>query len=595
MKRFLEKRKTQEQSERISRMGIQQKLMFSYLAMVLFLMITGFLLFFGIMNNEARRKYIDSAQNNLNQLAYILDEQVNSVCLYADVLARNDDILFLVLSKQIKDRDIVQKALFDVFPFMTAVIAQNNQIEGIRILHSNPRLFNIHDTVYYETAIMDGAWEDKLRSLNTQSSYMRNWIFIEYESEGHVYASFTGLDRDKDIWYVYRSIYSTTLSTLEAVIEVRLDNSKLCAAISDFQTNENEFVVLIDKSGERIFPGVDEQPQWLSFPVSLEEMIYTVEHSGTRYIAIRQPVNSMNSYLVHFIPERNASMNNTSIIIYVLVMIALGILFYFASRVSSKLLLSQLLTLSNTMSRVEHGNMAAKVAIRSKDEIGEMADNFNNMLDRLKDAADTEKKLIYRHLSDQISPHFLCNALDMVCMSAKVKNQTEIAHAIELISRYFRTNLSAANGTVSIEEEFAYIQDYIEITNLIRDIPVTYDLIIEEGTENGKTPRFIIQPFVENALRHGFKSKTKHCHIKILARTYEGNLSLVIEDNGSGMSAEKLNAIRNIELDSKEDSLEIGITNSLRRMKIYYGDSFDFSVESYPGAGTRIELIIIQS
>jgi sensor histidine kinase YesM len=588
------KRKTRQKSERISRMGIQQKLMYSYLAMVLFLMITGFLLFFGIMNSEARRKYIDSAQNNLNQLAYIMDEQVRSVYLYADVLARNDDILFLVLSKHIEDRDIVQKTLFDVFPFMTAVIAQNSQIEGIRILHSNPRLFNIHDTVYYEPEIIDGTWENKLRSLNTHASYMRNWIFIEYAEEGHIYATFTGSERDKDVWYIYRSIYSTTLSTLEAVIEVRLDNSELCMAISDFQANANEFVALVDSSGERIFPADDVQSEWPAFPVESDETIHTVEIDGIRYIVIRQPVRSMNSYLVHFVPERNASMNNTSIIIYVLVMIALGILFYFASRVSSKLLLSQLLTLSNTMSHVEHGNMAAKVTIRSKDEIGEMADNFNNMLDRLKDAADTEKRLIYRHLSDQISPHFLCNALDMVCMSAKVKNQTEIAHAIELISRYFRTNLSAANGTVTIEEEFAYIQDYIEITNLIRDIPVTFDLVIEDGLGDEKIPRFIIQPFVENALRHGFRSKTKHCHIKILARTYEGNLSLVIEDNGSGMSGKKLNAIRTIELDSSEDNLEIGIANSLRRMKIYYGDRFDFSIESYFGVGTRIELIIIQ-
>jgi two-component system sensor histidine kinase YesM len=246
------------------------------------------------------------------------------------------------------------------------------------------------------------------------------------------------------------------------------------------------------------------------------------------------------------------------------------------------------------MNSICHGQMETRVEIQTKDEIGQMADNFNNMLDRLKAAQVTEQRMIYRHLSDQISPHFLCNALDMVCMSAKLRQQTDISDAIELISRYFRTNLSAAGGTVSIGEEFAYIRDYIEITNLIRDIPVTYDLDIEEDLASFQIPRFIIQPFVENALRHGFRSKLRNCHIDLqAARRAPDQVILMIEDNGSGMSDERLAYVRNQTTSDEEESPEIGITNSIRRMRIYFGERFDCTFESYPEVGTRVLLTIM--
>ena len=133
--------------QRQSQLSIRHKLMFSYFFIMLILMLTGVFIFFGIMNKEARQKYLDSAQDNLNQLAYILDEQVKSISLYADVLAKNPEIAQLISTERITDRDIVDKSLYNILPLITDVIAQNHNIQGIRVIHGNQRLFNIHDSM----------------------------------------------------------------------------------------------------------------------------------------------------------------------------------------------------------------------------------------------------------------------------------------------------------------------------------------------------------------------------------------------------------------------------------------------------------------
>ena len=183
--------------QRQSQLSIRHKLMFSYFFIMLILMLTGVFIFFGIMNKEARQKYLDSAQDNLNQLAYILDEQVKSISLYADVLAKNPEIAQLISTERITDRDIVDKSLYNILPLITDVIAQNHNIQGIRVIHGNQRLFNIHDSMFFDDKILDGQWEARLRQLCTDGTYTRNAAFIEYREEGNRYATISGLEDDK--------------------------------------------------------------------------------------------------------------------------------------------------------------------------------------------------------------------------------------------------------------------------------------------------------------------------------------------------------------------------------------------------------------
>jgi hypothetical protein len=131
----------------------------SYLAILFALLIAGMILYYQVADGQVRRRYVDSVGYNLTQLSYAFEEQIRTVSLYADVLARNQDAQLLATAKDISDSDLVQKTRFGILPTMEEIAAENRSIAGIRLIHGNDRIFDIYDSIYYDPAIRSGEWE----------------------------------------------------------------------------------------------------------------------------------------------------------------------------------------------------------------------------------------------------------------------------------------------------------------------------------------------------------------------------------------------------------------------------------------------------
>jgi two-component system, sensor histidine kinase YesM len=420
---------------------------------------------------------------------------------------------------------------------------------------------------------------------------VKNAVTMEYSREGNRHGFGGGLLADRDVWYFYRSFYSANLSVLRMVVEMRVSNAEFSQPIDKYGCGPREEVLLVDGRGAVIHSRRGEMASLPPGADGASGSPRNVRFGGRTYIPVRVDIGALGCSLMQFIPVENASLGLRSILLFSLIALASAALLSLLTAAVSRRILSNLKVLSDTMDSIFHGNSPIRADIDSNDEIGVLAGSFNEMLERLGRAAETERALLYKQLCIQISPHFLCNALDMVRMSAKLRNQTDLAEAVELIGRYYRNNLRVGAETIMVQEEFTNIHDYIEITNLIRGVPISYQFGVDDELRRTQIPRFIMQPFVENCVKHGFRDRMKNCRVSVRAeKGGDGRMSLSVTDNGRGIPEGTLRDIRGRVLGDDGAGAQIGIVNSTRRLRIYYGEDCGFSVESYLDVGTTVRL-----
>ncbi|HMI51125.1 MAG TPA: histidine kinase [Candidatus Saccharimonadales bacterium] len=188
-------------------------------------------------------------------------------------------------------------------------------------------------------------------------------------------------------------------------------------------------------------------------------------------------------------------------------------------------------------------------------------------------------------LSSQINPHFLFNTLNTV--SALIRFDPDSARGVVLkLSNILRRLLRKHETFVPLREELVFIDDYldIEVARFGRDnLDIVKDL--DEETLESFVPSMLLQPIVENCLKHGLAPKLEGGKIQLRSLNRDGRLLLEIEDNGVGISEEKMPHVY-VE--------GIGLSNVRERLRVLYGADFNLDIRSTPGAGTVIRIDIPQ-
>jgi two-component system LytT family sensor kinase len=136
----------------------------------------------------------------------------------------------------------------------------------------------------------------------------------------------------------------------------------------------------------------------------------------------------------------------------------------------------------------------------------------------------------------------------------------------------------------SINEEISFLKTYLEIEKVRFGDRLQVDFDIQESVAHLSVPTFILQPLVENSIKHGFGSKVGENQLTIRARKHTDYLELTVEDNGVGASApRKL---------SERSSTGLGLRNVEERLQTVYRGGAQFSFESQPRIGSRAQILI---
>jgi len=192
-------------------------------------------------------------------------------------------------------------------------------------------------------------------------------------------------------------------------------------------------------------------------------------------------------------------------------------------------------------------------------------------------------------LQAQIVPHFLYNTLNTIIHLTRESPEKARSLLMEL-SKYlhgkFNFDLYNKNKLVTLEYELDIVKSYLAIESVRFSNRLKVNYQIDEQTLNHKILPFLLQPLVENAVRHGFRKNSEDCIITISAFVQEKNLILSVSDNGIGMPKNKILALTKCDY----SELGTGLTNINQRLNTAYGT--DLSIVSTIDAGTTINIKI---
>lgn len=192
----------------------------------------------------------------------------------------------------------------------------------------------------------------------------------------------------------------------------------------------------------------------------------------------------------------------------------------------------------------------------------------------------TEARL--RVLQSQLNPHFLFNAFNTISAFTETDPKTA-RRMMARLGKLLRSSLDhAGRQEVTLAEELAFLEDYLTIERLRFEDRLTVEVQVEDSVRDALVPSFVLQPLVENAIRHGTGALLRSGHVRVSARRADGQLRLEVEDDGAGLP----------EGWHLADHAGVGLSNIARRLQELYGSGHTFAVGGRADGGVRVHIAL---
>ena len=256
--------------------------------------------------------------------------------------------------------------------------------------------------------------------------------------------------------------------------------------------------------------------------------------------------------------------------------------------------------------RVERGDLDFEIKGIANDEIGLLTRSFNKMIFRLNRLIDktyrlelSESEAKLKALQAQISPHFLYNALDTINWSLIENGDYKTSATLGALSEILRYSIGDFEKIVTLEEEMKHVTNYLKVQQSRFEDRLSYHIDIEDELLKEALPKLLLQPIVENAVVHGVERNTQGGVIRVEGRLKEDRIEILVSDNGSGISAEKLKLLNEKFKDknrikSVDRTQHIGLVNVYERIQLIYGHKSGIVIKSRQGQGTEIVISLGQ-
>lgn len=463
---------------------------------------------------------------------------------------------------------------------------------------------NVMDFLSGLESYYDGAkfvvWLDNENRIKSHSTYYldysidlteKEW-YPELEEKGKYVeiGTGTGIYKEKENWSVnlYYQIRNNSTLDQEGILVTHIPEETVRKYLD---TNfEGSYAELYDEEGKRITGTLPE---------------YLLENRDLQTEEKELSVFDTKWKIVVYLDKESLVVNQDSVwTIYLFVVMMAVVLFWALAVVFSRYLMIPILRCRDAMTEIRNNHMGIQVEHSYQNELGELMNGFNEMsasigllIEKNKTISLLQKETEYQMLLQQINPHFLYNTLELINGLILSGEREQAVRVCETLGQIFRYNLKR-DKWVQVQEELDYIKQYLQIMKCkVRNLSVYYE--VEAGVVKKKILKSVLQPLVENSIRHGLVKQYQDSCITVMIENLEEGIGVMIMDNGVGISGERMKAlkmdidrIRENPVQKSESSAHIGVLNVFQRLYLEYGERMHFNISAREGAGTKIQIVL---
>ncbi|QSF45056.1 sensor histidine kinase [Paenibacillus tianjinensis] len=228
-------------------------------------------------------------------------------------------------------------------------------------------------------------------------------------------------------------------------------------------------------------------------------------------------------------------------------------------------------------------------------QFNQMAEQIGNLKIDVYEEQMKVQQAELKHLQAQINPHFFMNSLNIVFHLVELQKYSLIKKMIGHLVSYFRFIMNTNDTWITLSSELNHIRNYIEIQMVMYPDKLTYQEQLPKELEHTLIPPLLIQPFVENAMKHGFINNTKPFEVVITVGEEAGTngdscIAIQIKDSGPGFSERQLEMLNLGVYEKKPTDRHLGIWNVYRRMMMFYDNRARLAFHNAPEGGGVVEI-----
>lgn len=543
-----------------------------------------------------RQQFVSSTEKNLNTIEMNLFEKIKTVDDMTDYMIYQKDFRNFMQTQETPQT-------------LDQLVLDRESIEGFVA-------FQLMSKNYIKSITLKGQNGNTLQLGEPVEGPEQPWIELAKANRGGIVwsdsyplvSAWTGPKRVVSLFRIINSFDDPTKSV--GLVVVRLNESEISTLLTGAVPPDQGSIFILRPDGTVL---LDSDERLIGRPYPIPELLKTVQQStkqasnmefeGKRYLVISKQMRSTGWNIVTLVKDETIVAKTNALKVSLQVLFLVVFIFGLLALIGFEFaIIRPMLELKKQTSRLKTGDFSAHVTVRSRDEIGELGRHFNNMVHTIKDLIDKKYKLEIRQkeselriLQSQMDPHFLYNTLDMIRWTARLEKARETSQLIEALSSFFRTSMNREKQTATLADELDFVRSYLNLQQKRMGSKLTFTLLMEASLEGVMLPRRLIQPLVENSIKHGFVSRKKgRIHVRCY-RSPEKELIIEVADTGIGFTEERLRAIREaLEENTRDESL-IGhaIWNIHELISLVYGIGFGIEIPlEYNKSGACVRLRI---
>lgn len=560
------------------------------IGMIMFLVLLAQYILKQSYTQQLQDNILQSEKKSMDNMSLNLDAQIKP---YLNILydAATDPNLLSYAASMKHGRVLSSNERVKVHEFLKKKVMYSNKILMLMVIGENG------ERIAYNK--MDWMVQNQLKGFLEYEDAKA--LFENVKESGMVQVSYAGESKEsKTVIHVGVPLIGNRMAK-ENVFSIVAASLDLDFLYDFFSKNSSDHVenYLVDQNGKIL---MCREPGWIGD--SFEETV-----SSDEQIVLEKEVNALGWMLYSKINQAQILENSLETTSKVSMLYMVLICFITVFTIGAlRYITGPLRTLVKTMKDIGKGDLKIRMEVRGQDEIWQVVEKFNTMMEKLENYYKVNNQQYQRMLEIQkqqqeaefevlesyINSHFIFNTLNVINYQVMEAGNQNASVMIKRLSNIMRYAFNSRLQYIYLYQEMLWVEQYLFLQSECDGRKFRFEVLVDERIADCAFRKMILQPFVENSIIHGLKGK-ENGRILVKADGMEdGKVRILIGDNGYGIPEEKLcNLRRRLEKPEESDSCEgIGMINVVTRLKYYFGERMEFSLESEENLGTRIQILI---